>query len=1261
MISSLISLLALILTVRSQSPECPESKAPSQLAAVTVWTREHDGATSYRISDEDLASEGYQRGSTDRQDIVTMLARSPESCTLGPCTLQLSTNSRESDGAISHQENVLGTPEGFTDLGDSFYCARRFGDCGAQLPVFRFTKGSGSAMAYAYSLDPAATFPGYSREGKILCYGWSDNGSVVHPISPDSKGCLHLNSIANGKITYSTTRSAIYPVGTTATLVCDEGYLGGGQSAVLCVKSGWYPASGLGYCVRQNVTQLNSGTALAVSSASLVCAALGPVQNGQLIYSGIAVGGRFPKGTRASVLCNLGYEPFGPADSICEGGKWSRKVATCESTAEPKCPSLKPPSGGRVMYSSIAPYGPSTTATLSCDLGLSVSGASLLQCTEDGWSPKAFGECKQVCLLRGTRVNLIHSRQCAQPLTSTGVGCTAANVIGGTTSYIQANAAVPYSSGTTVFIMCNLGYTSQGSMSSLCQNGVWTPTLGTCTPSTSILAGTGSTTGQTCPALFAPLGGTVSYSTGSTFGPFNYGTTATLQCTNGFPQGSASSTCINGQWTPTLGTCSSTGVNSGNAGGTCTALTTPMFGTVSYTPTGSFGSYTTGTTAILSCNLGYTVSGSSTSTCSNGAWIPSVLGSCIQGLGGLGTNSILECMNPTVLNGMVTYSQGSTFDVDRPSGTVATLMCNAGFSPSGSTTATCQSGSWIPTLGMCTSSSGLFPGTSGQTCTALFAPLGGTVSYSTGNTFGPFNYGTVATLRCNSGFPQGASSATCLNGQWSPTSLGTCSSTGGTSGLTCNSLFAPIGGTLIYSSSTPPYQSGTTVTLQCSSGTVSGSSMSTCSNGQWTPTIGTCSGFPGGTTGTTCNAMMTPSGATLSYSNGAIFGPFNSGTTVTMTCMSGTPSGTTMATCLNGQWSPSTLGTCPSSIIGGGIGGQCPALTAPSGGTLTMSSGFPGSPASSGTVATLYCPSGVLGTSSVLCSNGAWTPPTLGTCIGSTGTGTGTSCQSAPTTPLGATLSYSNFAIFPPYPSGTTVTARCLSGAMISGTSTATCQNGQWQPSTLGSCDGTGTGSGLTCPSVQQVGGTVDYSDGPFSTAHPSGSTATLLCNSGVPIGSALSTCQNGQWVPAIGSCSTTGIGTTGQCTIAPTAPFGATLTYSSGGMFGPWNSGTTATMTCPFGQTVVGGVTSTCSNGFWTALGTCSASGSNGTGGVAASPPCYLGILAPSHGNITYSNSPPYPSGTIATLTCSTGYTVTGASTSNCTSGSFSPIGTCQ
>ncbi|KAK6730255.1 hypothetical protein RB195_006988 [Necator americanus] len=905
MISALIVHLSLVLVVtRSQSPECVESKTPSQLVAVTVWSRERNGSTSFRISDEDLTDEDYQRGSKDRQDIVVLLARSPGSCTLGPCTLQLSTNSRESDGAIAHQENVFGIPFGFKDLDDSFYCARRFGDCGAQLPVLRFTRGSGPSMTYAYSLDPTASFPGYTREGKILCYGWSDSGSVVHPILPDSNGCLHLNSIANGKITYSTVKSTIYPIGTTATLACDDGYMGGGQSAVLCVRSGWYPASGLGYCVRQN--------APAVSSASLVCAALGPVLNGQLLYSGIPVGGRFAQGTRATVLCNLGYEPFGSVDSICEG------------------------------------------------------------------------------------------------------------------------------------------------------------------------------------------------------------------------------------------------VNPGNSVGTCPALATPLSGTVTYNPPGTFGSYPSGTTASLSCNLGYTVSGSSTSTCSNGAWIPAVLGYCIQGLGGLGTNSILECSNPVVINGMVTYSQGNAFDPDKPSGTIATLACNPGFSPSGSTTATCQSGSWIPTLGMCISSGGLFPGTttSGQTCTALFPPIGGSITYSTGSIMGPFNSGTVATLQCTSGFPQGASSSSCTNGQWSPPTLGTCSfgtgcrnvilldwaiSLGGSSGLTCSGLLTPISGTLIFSAAAPPYPTGTTVTLQCSAGS--------------TPS------------GLTCSAMATPFGATLSYSNGSLFGPFNSGTTVTMTCPSGTPSGSTMATCTNGQWYPSTLGTCSSSIIGGGVvgnNGQCPTLTPPPGGTITMSSGLPGSPATQGTIATLTCSMGSV--------------------------------------------------------------------------------------------------QGLTCPSVQQIGGTVDYSDGSFSTAHPSGTTATLICTNGVPLGSALSTCLNGQWVPPIGTCSTTGINSGNQCTMAPIAPIGATLSYSSGGLFGPWNNGATATMTCPFGQTVIGSATASCNNGVWSTLGTCSSSSGNGTFGVTLMPhgnsslPCYFGVLEPPYGNVSYTyNAPPYPSGTIATLRCDAGYAVMGASTSTC------------
>ncbi|KAK6031359.1 sushi domain protein [Ostertagia ostertagi] len=543
----------------------------------------------------------------------------------------------------------------------------------------------------------------------------------------------------------------------------------------------------------------------------------------------------------------------------------------------------------------------------------------------------------------------------------------------------------------------------------------------------------------------------------------------------------------------------------------------------------------------------------------------------------------------------------------------------------------------------------------GLTCPAMMTPFGGMLSYSMGGTAGPFQSGSTVTLMCTSGSVTGTSSATCTNGQWSPPTLGTCSTTGAGTG---------------------------------------GSSSALCSNGQWTPpTLGTCSTTGGGIggigggiggiggTGSTCPAMTTPLGATLNYSSGNIFGPFTSGSTVTMNCSSGSPLGATTATCSNGQWFPPSLGTCNpgtgGGIIGGGIGQNCPTLTAPPGGTISMSNGLLGTPATQGTIATLTCLGGtVQGTTSVLCTNGMWTPPTLGTCNSSTGIGGGgiggggiggstTTCP-AMTTPIGASLSYSNFLIFPPFPPGTTVTARCLNGAAITGTSMATCQNGFWTPPILGTC-GTSTGGGLsgtgTCPSTPAIGGRIDYSDDDLSTNHAAGSTATLLCTSGTPIGSALSTCQNGQWTPPIGSCTTTGNTSGVSCIFAPFSPFGSTLSYSTGSTTGPWTQGAIATMTCPPGQNVIGSSTSTCNNGVWTTLGSCSTTAPTGSAGSLFPNrfPCYFGLVEPLNGSITYSDpTPPYSDGSTATLRCNAGYTVTGSASSTCTDGSFTAIGTC-
>ncbi|VDO21470.1 unnamed protein product [Haemonchus placei] len=1389
----LVLLIRVIHLTFSQSPECPNSRAPSQLGepnwrpsqrgrktqvltdfslsegyddvrvaqcsesytAVTVWTRESNGSLIYRISDEDLADEGYRRGLVDREDIVVLLARSP--------------------GAIVHQENVIGVPEGFTDIHSDFYCVRRFGDCGAERPVFRFVRGFGSSLAYAYSLDPTASFPGYTREGKILCYGWSDNGSVVHPLSAE-KTCLPINAIANGRITYSSPPSTIYSIGTTATLVCDPGYLGGGQSAVLCVKTGWYPSTGLGYCVKRNDSVVNSGSATAVSSASQECAALGGIPDGQLIYSTLAIGagqscpegnpvpdtvsvdeeelprrqnrgrpgldcwGRFLQGTHVTVVCNLGFNVFGTIDAICISGRWSRKLGICQSNFRPKCPPLDVKFPGRVIYNSLAPYMPSATATLTCDLGLSVAGVSTLTCTEDGWSPSGgFGECRTI-----TR----RKRQA-----QTGLNCSALDRPSSTIMYVQANTSIPYSTDTTAFLMCNIGFTSQGSTSSLCQNGIWTPPLGTCLSSSQ----------------------------------------------NG------SSNLVTGQ---------QPGMNSGNAGSTCMAIAAPLNGYVNYSQNASGesfvalrlidgdgnpgGIYPSGTVASLSCNLGYTVSGSMASTCSGGTWIPSVLGTCNPGLSGLGTvmgSSSLTCTNPpTVMNGVISYSMGTASEITKQSGTVATLTCNMGFTSTGSPTSICQNGAFTPTLGtcipiaggpaevvyQCTGGVGGIVGTTSQTCPPLFPPFGGTLNYSNGSNFGPFNAGTTVTLRCNNGIPTGTSVSTCMNGQWSPPTLGTCSLDGGTgtgtgTSVTCPALVAPVGGTLSYSQggTTGPFPSGSTVSLMCSSGFPTGIcrvfldhnvkqggdsradagegrelivsrrgiSFAFCTNGQWNPpTLGTCSttgtggtGNTGTGSGLTCFAMFPPFGGTLQYSTGGNTGPYPAGSTVTLMCNNGFPTGPSTASCTNGQWSPTTLGSCSTTGTGGvggtggiggvggtgGIGGQtCPPITTPIGATVSYSTGNMLGPFNSGVTATMNCMSGSpLGATSSTCSNGQWFPPSLGTCNssmigGAVGSSPGTTCPAlappmggtisfsngsmgtpattgtiatltclsgtvsattcpAMTTPVGASLTYSNQGLFPPFPSGTTVSARCLSGSAMTGMSTSTCMNGVWTPATLGTCGTTtgglggttGTGTG-TCPTTQAIGGTIDYSDNDFSINHSPGSTATLLCTSGTPLGSAISTCMNGQWTPPLGSCSTAANTSTSGfvCYFPPFSPFGSTLAYSSGGnTFGPWNAGTTVTMTCPSGQTPIGSSTSTCSNGVWTTLGSCSSTGGS-TFSFLSGFSCFFGLIEPLDGSITYSDpTPPYAPGSTATLICDPGFTAKGPITANCTDGSFTPIGTCS
>lgn len=62
------------------------------------------------------------------------------------------------------------------------------------------------------------------------------------------------------------------------------------------------------------------------------------------------------------------------------------------------------------------------------------------------------------------------------------------------------------------------------------------------------------------------------------------------------------------------------------------------------------------------------------------------------------------------------------------------------------------------------------------------------------------------------------------------------------------------------------------------------------------------------------------------------------------------------------------------------------------------------------------------------------------------------------------------------------------------------------------------------------------------------------------------------------------------------------------------------------------------------------------------SSLPCYFGLVDPPNGYLNYTDpTPPHASGSTATLTCDTGYTVTGAAVSICSNGSFGVLGSCN
>ncbi|KAL4239544.1 CUB and sushi domain-containing protein 3 [Mactra antiquata] len=186
--------------------------------------------------------------------------------------------------------------------------------------------------------------------------------------------------------------------------------------------------------------------------------------------------------------------------------------------------------------------------------------------------------------------------------------------------------------------------------------------------------------------------------------------------------------CIMEYATPssvTVYTC--TGLN-------CATLTNPANGAVT-----APGTPVTGDIATYTCNTGYQLIGSSSSTCgADGLWDTSAPTCSLIDCGGLG--------NPT--NGLVDISSGTTY------GQVATYSCNSGYVVNGASSRTCGSGgTWSSSPPTCVI----------EGCGALVDPVNGFVTMLQATAVGD-----VALYNCDIGYDiSGFTSTTCgTNGSW---------------------------------------------------------------------------------------------------------------------------------------------------------------------------------------------------------------------------------------------------------------------------------------------------------------------------------------------------------------------------------------------------------------------------------------------------------------------------------------------------------------
>ncbi|XP_045153896.1 P-selectin [Echinops telfairi] len=373
--------------------------------------------------------------------------------------------------------------------------------------------------------------------------------------------CRHLEVPSKGTMD-CTHPLAAFAFGSSCKFKCQPGYRMRGLGTLRCIGSGQW-------------------TAPLPTCEAIACDPVESPAHGSMDCSPSSRG--FQYNTSYSFRCAEGFRLRGAEMVRCSDlGQWTAPVPVCQAL---QCQGLRVPRKAQMNCSH--PFGAfmyQSSCSFTCDEGLLLVGASMLQCLATGTWSAVLPECQAIT--------------CAPLLSPQN----------GTMTCVQPLGDSSYKS--MCRFRCDEGFSLSGPERLYCtSSGHWTGSSPTCEA-------------FRCPELFSPEQGSMDCS--DTHGEFRVSSTCRFSCSKGFKlKGSQDVECTaSGKWTAPPPTCE--GIAPAPASAIqCPVLVTPEQGTMACKHhRGTFG---LNTACYFGCHPGFTLMGASPLRCSSpGQWTAAV-------------------------------------------------------------------------------------------------------------------------------------------------------------------------------------------------------------------------------------------------------------------------------------------------------------------------------------------------------------------------------------------------------------------------------------------------------------------------------------------------------------------------------------------------------------------------------------------------------------------------------------------------------------